>query len=90
MTAKERKYEVVVSARSNVINYHVEIARFFSFPSRPIPFSRQPLERDRRVLPSRLMYNLIRRISNSVIPRPDRPWEEDGKYGLLSQPSFLT
>jgi hypothetical protein len=29
------------------------------------------------------MFSLIRRISYGVIPRPDRPWEEDGESTLL-------
>ena len=29
------------------------------------------------------MYKLIRRISSSFFPRPDRPWPEDGEDPLL-------
>lgn len=42
------------------------------------------------------MFNLIRRISHGVIPRPDRPWEEDGEpytccepFGTHIKPPFL-
>ncbi len=31
------------------------------------------------------MFGLIRRISQSVIPRPDRPWDDDGQF--FQQPS---
>jgi hypothetical protein len=32
------------------------------------------------------MFKLIRRISYSVIPRPDRPWEEDRKFPVFDAP----
>lgn len=35
------------------------------------------------------MFGLIRRLSHSVIPRPDRPWEDDRTLHFRNYPRFL-